>query len=72
MRSTQECQVGQPGRSAFDPPDQVMPITPDRRPGAFWPGLVRLDGLLDAEGGATLRTALQPFMKPDCFVCSVP
>src|SRR5258708_1473981 len=26
-------------------------------------GLVRLDGLLDAEGGATLRTALQPFMK---------
>ena len=27
-------------------------------------GLVRLDGLLDAEGGATLRTALQPFMKP--------
>ena len=27
-------------------------------------GLVRLDGLLDAEGGATLRTALQAFMKP--------
>jgi hypothetical protein len=27
-------------------------------------GLVRLDGLLDAEVGATLRTALQPFMKP--------
>jgi hypothetical protein len=27
-------------------------------------GLVRLDGLLDAEGGAILRTALQPFMKP--------
>ena len=27
-------------------------------------GLVRLDGMLDAEGGATLRTALQPFMKP--------
>ncbi|HEV2012343.1 MAG TPA: DUF222 domain-containing protein [Candidatus Dormibacteraeota bacterium] len=27
-------------------------------------GLVRLDGLLDAEGGATLRTALQGFMKP--------
>src|SRR5438270_2989869 len=27
-------------------------------------GLVRIDGLLDAEGGATLRTALQPFMKP--------
>src|SRR5438552_10349667 len=27
-------------------------------------GLVRLDGILDAEGGATLRTALQPFMKP--------
>src|SRR2546429_3852313 len=27
-------------------------------------GLVRLDGVLDAEGGATLRTALQPFMKP--------
>src|SRR5438445_5594261 len=26
-------------------------------------GLVRLDGVLDAEGGATLRTALQPFMK---------
>jgi len=25
---------------------------------------VRLDGVLDAEGGATLRTALQPFMKP--------
>jgi len=27
-------------------------------------GLVRLDGLLDVEGGATLRAALQPFMKP--------
>jgi len=27
-------------------------------------GLVRLDGLLDAEGAATVRTALQPFMKP--------
>src|SRR6202035_4762796 len=27
-------------------------------------GLVRLDSVLDAEGGATLRTALQPFMKP--------
>src|ERR1700704_10118 len=27
-------------------------------------GLVRLDGLLAAEVGATLRTALQPFMKP--------
>src|SRR2546427_8308288 len=27
-------------------------------------GLVRLDGLLDAEGGATVRTALNPFMKP--------
>jgi len=27
-------------------------------------GLVRLDGVLDAEGGATLRSALQPFMKP--------
>jgi len=27
-------------------------------------GLLRLDGLLDAEGGATLRTALQAFMKP--------
>jgi hypothetical protein len=27
-------------------------------------GVVRLDGLLDAEGGATLRSALQPFMKP--------
>jgi hypothetical protein len=27
-------------------------------------GMVRIDGLLDAEGGATLRTALQPFMKP--------
>src|SRR5438067_13919355 len=27
-------------------------------------GLVRLDGVLDAEGGATLRTALDPFMKP--------
>src|SRR6266446_827642 len=27
-------------------------------------GLVRLDGVLDAEGGATLRTALQPFIKP--------
>src|SRR2546421_6949603 len=27
-------------------------------------GLVRVDGLLDAEGGATLRTALHTFMKP--------
>src|SRR5438132_2358628 len=27
-------------------------------------GLIRVDGLLDAEGSATLRTALQPFMKP--------
>src|SRR2546427_984 len=27
-------------------------------------GLVRLEGVLDAEGGATLRTALQAFMKP--------
>src|SRR2546421_231205 len=27
-------------------------------------GLVRLDGLLDTEGGASLRTALQAFMKP--------
>jgi len=27
-------------------------------------GLVRVDGLLDAEGGATLRTALSAFMKP--------
>src|SRR6202049_2559273 len=27
-------------------------------------GLVRLDGLVDVEGAATLRTALQPFMKP--------
>src|SRR2546426_7821981 len=27
-------------------------------------GLVRLDGVLDAEGGATLRTGLQPFIKP--------
>ncbi len=27
-------------------------------------GLVRLDGVLDVEGGATLRAALQPFMKP--------
>src|SRR6266550_3444336 len=27
-------------------------------------GLVRLDGVLDTEGGATLRTALQAFMKP--------
>jgi Domain of unknown function (DUF222) len=27
-------------------------------------GLVRLDGLLDAEGGAVLRTALNPFRKP--------
>src|SRR3989440_8162467 len=27
-------------------------------------GLVRLDGVLDNEGGATLRTALQAFMKP--------
>ena len=27
-------------------------------------GLVRIDGLLDAEGGATFKSALQPFMKP--------
>jgi hypothetical protein len=27
-------------------------------------GMVRIDGLLDAEGGATVRTALQAFMKP--------
>jgi hypothetical protein len=27
-------------------------------------GVVRLDGLLDAEGGAVLRTALNPFMMP--------
>ncbi len=27
-------------------------------------GLVRLDGVLDTAGGATLRTALQAFMKP--------
>src|SRR4029077_10408446 len=27
-------------------------------------GLVRLDGVLDTEGGATLRTALSAFMKP--------
>src|SRR6266702_311009 len=27
-------------------------------------GLVRIDGLLDVEGGATLRAALQPFIKP--------
>jgi len=27
-------------------------------------GMVRIDGLLDAEGGATVRTALAPFMKP--------
>ena len=27
-------------------------------------GMVRLDGVVDAEGGATLRTALQAFMKP--------
>jgi len=27
-------------------------------------GMVRIDGLLDAEGGATIKTALQPFMKP--------
>src|ERR1700737_4530242 len=27
-------------------------------------GLVRIDGLLDAEGGATVQTALQAFMKP--------
>jgi hypothetical protein len=26
--------------------------------------MVRIDGLLDAEGGATVRTALQAFMKP--------
>jgi hypothetical protein len=27
-------------------------------------GMVRIDGMLDAEGGATVRTALQAFMKP--------
>jgi hypothetical protein len=27
-------------------------------------GMVRIDGLLDAEGGATLRSALEPFMTP--------
>ena len=27
-------------------------------------GMIRIDGLLDAEGGATLRSALEPFMKP--------
>jgi Domain of unknown function (DUF222) len=27
-------------------------------------GMVRIDGLLDAEGGATIKTALQPFMQP--------
>jgi len=27
-------------------------------------GMVRIDGLLDAEGGATIKAALQPFMKP--------
>jgi len=27
-------------------------------------GMVRLDGVLDAEGGATVRRALQAFMKP--------
>jgi hypothetical protein len=27
-------------------------------------GMVRIDGLLDAEGGATVKTALQAFMKP--------
>src|SRR5437762_8546240 len=27
-------------------------------------GVVRLDGVLDVEGGATLRAALQPFIKP--------
>jgi len=27
-------------------------------------GMVRIDGLLDAEGGATVRSALQVFMKP--------
>jgi len=27
-------------------------------------GMVRIDGLLDAEGGATLRSALESFMKP--------
>jgi Domain of unknown function (DUF222) len=27
-------------------------------------GMVRIDGLLDAEGGATLRRALEPFTKP--------
>ncbi|HEX9097293.1 MAG TPA: DUF222 domain-containing protein [Candidatus Dormibacteraeota bacterium] len=27
-------------------------------------GMVRIDGLLDAEGGSALRSALEPFMKP--------
>src|SRR4029077_9793390 len=27
-------------------------------------GMVRIDGRLDAEGGATIKTALQPFMQP--------
>src|SRR6202023_1397433 len=27
-------------------------------------GMMRIDGLLDAEGGATVRSALQAFMKP--------
>jgi len=27
-------------------------------------GMVRIDGRLDAEGGATIKAALQPFMKP--------
>ncbi len=27
-------------------------------------GMVRIDGMLDAEGGATLKTALQAYMKP--------
>ena len=27
-------------------------------------GMVRIDGLLDNEGGATLKAALQPFMRP--------
>ena len=34
MRATDQGEVGQRRRSAFDPPDQVMPIAPDRRPGA--------------------------------------
>ena len=44
-------------RAAGEPPES-HPV------GSLFSGLVRLEGLLDAEGGATLRTALQAFMKP--------